>query len=55
MHYQARERKFLFPVPEEHNDEVTNFLDQKKINYTKKVMYRTVSNDFDRMRSLITI
>lgn len=40
--------KFLFPVPEEHNDEVTNFLDQKKINYTKSVMYRTVSNDFDK-------
>ena len=39
--------KFLFPVPEEHNDEVTNFLDQKKINYTKSVMYRTVSNDFE--------
>ena len=40
--------KFLFPVPEEHNDEVSNFLDQKKINYTKSVMYRTVSNDFDK-------
>lgn len=39
--------KFLFPVPEEHNDEVINFLDQKKINYTKSVMYRTVSNEFD--------
>lgn len=40
--------KFLLPVPEEHNDEVTNFLDQKKINYTKSVMYRTVSNEFDK-------
>lgn len=40
--------KFLFPVPEEHNDEVSNFLDQKKLNYTKSVMYRTVSNDFDK-------
>lgn len=39
--------KFLFPVPEEHNDEVTNFLDEKKINYTKSVMYRTVSNEID--------
>lgn len=39
--------KFLFPVPEEHNDEVTRFLDEKKINYTKSVMYRTVSNDFE--------
>lgn len=40
--------KFLFPVPEEHNDEATNFLDQKKIDYTKSVMYRTVSNEFDK-------
>ena len=39
--------KFLFPVPEEHNDEVTHFLDEKKLNYTKSVMYRTVSNNFE--------
>ena len=39
--------KFLYPVPEEHNDEVCNFLNDKKINYTKSVMYRTVSNDFE--------
>ncbi|HCC85157.1 MAG TPA: uroporphyrinogen-III synthase [Porphyromonadaceae bacterium] len=39
--------KFLLPVPEEHNDEISNFLDEKKINYTKSVMYRTVSNQFD--------
>ncbi len=38
--------KFLLPVPEEHNDDVINFLDKKKIGYTKSVMYRTVSNDF---------
>jgi uroporphyrinogen-III synthase len=40
--------KFLFPVPEEHNDEVTNFLDQKKIAYTQSVMYRTVSNEIEK-------
>ncbi len=39
--------KFLLPVPEEHNDEISNFLDEKKINYTKSVMYRTVSNQFE--------
>jgi uroporphyrinogen-III synthase len=44
--------KFLFPVPEEHNDEVTHFLDSKKINYTKSVMYRTVSNDFEEGEKL---
>jgi uroporphyrinogen-III synthase len=40
--------KFLYPVPEEHNDEVTNFLDQKKIPYTMSVMYRTVSNEIEK-------
>lgn len=44
--------KFLFPVPEEHNDEVTLFLDEKKLNYTKSVMYRTVSNDFEEGEKL---
>jgi len=44
--------KFLFPVPEEHNDEVTHFLDEKKINYTKSVMYRTVSNHFEEGEQL---
>ena len=39
--------KFLLPVPEEHNDEVTGFLHEKNIDYTKSVMYRTVSNDFE--------
>lgn len=38
--------KFLLPVPEEHNDDVIQFLEEKKINYTKSVMYRTVSNTF---------
>ena len=38
--------KFLFPVPEEHKDDVTVFLDHKKLNYVKSVMYRTVSNAF---------
>lgn len=44
--------KFLFPVPEEHNDEVTLFLDEKKLNYTKSVMYRTVCNDFEEGEKL---
>lgn len=44
--------KFLFPVPEEHNDEVGAYLDTKKINYTKSVMYRTVSNTFEEGEKL---
>ncbi len=37
---------FLLPVSDVHNDEQTRILDENNINYTKAVMYRTVSNDF---------
>lgn len=37
--------KFLYAVSDVHKDE-TSVLDNHKINYTKAVMYRTVSNDF---------
>ncbi|MDE6266745.1 MAG: uroporphyrinogen-III synthase [Muribaculaceae bacterium] len=38
--------KFLFAVSDIHRDE-PNPLDKLNINYTKAVMYRTVSNDFE--------
>lgn len=38
--------KYLVPVSDVHKDDLTNLLDEKKINYNKAVMYRTVSNDF---------
>lgn len=37
--------KFLYAVSDVHKDD-TSELDSHKINYTKAVMYRTVSNDF---------
>ncbi len=37
--------KFLFPVADVHKDNLSQ-LDENNINYTKVVMYRTVSNDF---------
>ena len=37
--------KFLFPVSDVHNEQ-TSVLEKHKINYTKAIMYRTVSNDF---------
>lgn len=37
--------KFLFAVSDVHNGD-TNFLDKTGIDYTRAVMYRTVSNDF---------
>lgn len=44
--------KILFPVSEQHNSDLTSLLDKKKLNYTKSVMYRTVSNDFEEGEKL---
>lgn len=38
--------KYLLPVSDVHSDDLTTILDTKKIDYTKAVMYRTVSNEF---------
>lgn len=43
--HKHNKEKFLFAVSDVHKDEAT-ILDQVGINYTKAVMYRTVSNDF---------
>ena len=40
------DEKYIFPVSDVHNEEHTALLDKNKINYTKAIMYRTVSNDF---------
>ena len=40
------DEKFLLPISDVHNDEQTALLDKNNINYTKAIMYRTVSNDF---------
>lgn len=42
----------LFPVPEEHNAEVSKYLTEKKLNFTENVMYRTVSNDYQKGETL---
>lgn len=44
--------KFLLPVSEHHKDDVAEFLEKKKLDYTKSVMYRTVSNDFENGEKL---
>ena len=36
--------KFLVPVSDVHNEDITSVFDDKKLDYTKSVMYRTVSN-----------
>ena len=38
--------KFLYAISDVNKKEEENILDQNNINYTKAVMYRTVSNDF---------
>lgn len=38
--------KYLVPVSDIHKDDLLAMLEAKKINFTKAVMYRTVSNDF---------
>jgi len=38
--------KYLIPVSDVHKDDLMTLLDAKKIQYTKAIMYRTVSNDF---------
>lgn len=38
--------KYLVPLSSVHNDDIANLLDEKKLNHTESVMYRTVSNDF---------
>ena len=38
--------KYLIPVSDVHKEDLFRLLEAKKINFTKAVMYRTVSNDF---------
>ncbi|MDL2278745.1 uroporphyrinogen-III synthase [Parabacteroides sp. OttesenSCG-928-G07] len=40
--------KFLVPVSDVHKDDLFTLLDSKNIDYTKSVMYRTVSNEFSK-------
>ena len=37
--------KFIVPVSDVHTEDLTAVLDEKKVDYTKAIMYRTVSND----------
>ena len=40
--------KFLVPMSSVHTDELKNLLDERKLNHTECVMYRTVSNDLTK-------
>lgn len=41
-----KNEKYLIPISEQHNDEIANMLEEKKLTHAEAVMYRTVSNDF---------
>lgn len=41
-----KEEKYLVPMSEGHNNEVTTLLNTKKLKHTECVMYRTVDNNF---------
>ena len=41
-----KDEKYLIPLSDVHNDDIKDMLDQKKLDHTECVMYRTVSNDF---------
>ncbi len=41
-----KNEKYLVPLSDVHNDEITHLLDSKKLIHKEVVMYRTVSNDF---------
>lgn len=47
-----KKEKFLLPVSEFHKDDIVSLLESKNIDYTKSVMYRTVSNDFEEGEEL---
>ena len=47
-----KEEKFLLPVSDVHKEQIVEFLDELKINYTKGVFYKTVSADLSDLKSL---
>ena len=38
--------RFFVPLAENHNDDIKNLLDERRLNHTEGVMYRTVPNNF---------
>lgn len=47
-----REEKFLLPVSDVHKEQIVDFLDELHIQYTKAVMYKTVSADLSDVKNL---
>lgn len=45
-----KEEKFLVPVSDVHNDEISEHLDKNGINYLKAVFYRTIAADLSDVK-----
>ena len=43
-----KQERYFVPMSDVHNDEIQNLLESKKLQFTQAVMYRTVSNDFQK-------
>ena len=47
-----KDEKFLLPVSDVHKEQIVEFLDELKINYTKGVFYKTASADLSDVKTL---
>jgi uroporphyrinogen-III synthase len=47
-----RDEQFLLPVSDVHKEQIVEFLDELKINYTKGIFYRTMSADLSDIQNL---
>ena len=43
-----KQEKYLIPLSDVHNNEIGEMLEQKKLNHTECVMYRTVPSNFEK-------
>ena len=42
-----KNERYFVPLAENHNDDIKNMLDERRLNHIEGVMYRTVPNNFD--------
>jgi uroporphyrinogen-III synthase len=47
-----KDEKYLVPLSDIHKQEIPNLLDKNKIDYTKAILYRTVSSDLSDIKDI---
>jgi uroporphyrinogen-III synthase len=50
--HKHKDEKLLVPVSDHHKKEISELLDKNKFNYTKAILYRTVSSDLSDLSNL---